>query len=739
MQLNSAECGYEMLSSRNINRVVAIVIIWIVAIVAVQARLLGLQVFSSNTFKKKACQQQRKPQDIPAKRGTIFDRNGIALAVDNLFYDIYGDPSQIDDPQMVDSVLCQIFQKPKGYYFKRINEAYGRFFVYLEWKVDISQATKVREHKLRGVGMTPIYNRFYPYGKIASTLIGCVGHDGEGLDGIEYFYNKELSGVSAQKIVFTDAFGRTYPLLCYSTGEPIPGNDLYLTIDIRLQQILQSELENAVSEHSADGAYGVFMNPKTGEILAMASVPNYDPNEYSEFPLNLRRNRVITDPYEPGSIFKLVTMSAALSEQVISTFDTIDTDHGRAKICGRIVKDVHSLGKIPVPDVIVHSSNVGITKIAQFLDKKKLYEYIRRFGFGTITGIDLPGENGGILRNVKEWWGTSMATIPMGYEIAATPLQLICAYGAVANKGRLMKPLAVKKCVGYDETVNWQRKPMVVRQVISKEIADTMTEMFRNVVIRGTARRANSKFIDIAGKTGTTHKQKEKAKGYHEQEYYSSFIGYAPSDNPEVVGLIMVDNPHKNGYYGGVVAAPVFRDVLEKAVSSGIFTLKTSRYLSLNQDGKNKIVSVPFLVRTTPEQAKELLKHRGLSAKFYGIGNIVVEQSPSPGRALKIGSIVVLHLQQMPVKSDKTSIVPDVRGLPLRNAIDKLAKADIKFRIEGFGIVTEQYPPPKTAVDTNGICVLICGSKDSEKFTQFTKSVSNNTFSMDSVNTVQPQ
>ena len=701
-----------MLSGKNINRLVAIVIVWAVVVFVVQSRLLGLQIVSSGELKKKACQQQRKPQDIPARRGTIYDRNGIALAVDNLFYDVYGDPSQIEDPILVDSVLCQIFHKERGYYLKRIEDSPSRFFVYLEWKVDVSQATKIRESKLRGIGMTPIYNRFYPYGKIASTVIGCVGHDGVGLDGIEYLYNDELSGIPTQKIVFTDAFGRTYPLLCYSTGEPVPGNDLYLTIDIRLQQILQSELERAVAKHLADGAYGVFMNPKTGEILAMASVPNYDPNEYSEFPLKLRRNRIITDPYEPGSIFKLVTMAAALSEQVVSTSDTIDTDHGRAKICGRIVSDVHSLGKIPLADVIVHSSNVGIVKVAQFLTKKKLYEYICRFGFGTITGIDLPGENGGLLSNVNKWSGTTMATIPMGYEIAATPLQIICAYSTIANSGRLMRPLAVKKCVRYDGTIKWNKKPMVVRQVIPREIVDTLTQMFRDVVVRGTATKANSNFIAIAGKTGTSHKQKKGEKGYYAREYYSSFVGYAPYDNPEVVGLIMVDNPKKGGHYGGVVAAPVFRAVLEKAISSGISSLPTSKQIEFSSKNGRSIVSVPYLIRTTPEQAEEILRLRGLSAKFYGVGNIVVEQSPSPGRALKPGSTVILHLRQMPLKSSRVVSVPDVRGMPVRNAVNELAKSDVKFRIDGSGIVVEQYPEPDTKIDTNGICVLICRSKD---------------------------
>lgn len=700
-----------MLSDKNINRLVAMIVIWALAVIVVQARLLGLQLLSSKSFKKRACQQQRKPQDVPARRGTIYDRNGVVLAIDNLFYDIYGDPSQIDNPELVDSVLCQIFQRPKGYYSQKIADAYGRFFVYLEWRVDMAQAAEVRRHRLSGVAMTPIYNRFYPYGKIASTIIGCVGHDGEGLDGIEYLFNEELSGTPTQKIVFSDAFGKTYPLLCYSTGEPVPGCDLYLTIDIRLQQILQSELEKTIKENHADGAYSVFINPKTGEILAMASVPNYDPNEYSKYPLNLRRNRVITDPYEPGSIFKLVTMAAALSEHLVSLADTIDTKNGRAVICGRKVTDVHRMGKISTAEVIIHSSNIGIVKIAQMLDKKTLYEYIKRFGFGTITGIDLPGEADGILRTVSKWWGTSMATIPMGYEVSATPLQIVCAYGVVANHGKLMRPFAVKKCIRSDGEIKWQKNPMIVRQAIPKEVADTLNEMFRKVVTEGTGKMADSPFLALAGKTGTTHKQKTGERGYHEKKYFSSFVGYAPYEDPKIVGLVVVDNPRSGAYYGGTVAAPILRTVMEKATSSGILQLPTERTVTMENTPQKNKVYVPNLIRTTPEQAIRLLQSRGLAAKFYGIGDIVADQSPQHGRAIEPNSVVILYLKPILPKSGDSLKVPDVRGMTIRDAINKLASANVPFRVEGHGVVTEQSPPPNTMIDTNGVCIILCRPK----------------------------
>ncbi len=700
-----------MFSPRNIGRLVFVVVVWAVAIAAVQARLVGLQVISSAKLRQRAKRQQQKLRDIPARRGTIYDRNGKPLAVDNLFYDIYGDPSQIDDPDLVDSVLCGIFGRPRGYYRKRILDAAGRFFVYLELKVDVPHAMRVRAKNLEGVHMTPIYNRFYPYGSTASTVIGYVGHDGRGRGGLELFYDKQLAGKPAQRLIFTDACGRTYPLLHYSLGNPVPGSDIYLTIDIRLQQILEAELKDALSRHCADGACGVFLDPRTGEVLAMASVPNFDPNDYSSYPLQLHRNRTITDPFEPGSIFKLVTMAAALCEGLITPFDTVDCERGRAFICGRVVRDVHGMGKVPAREVIVHSSNVGITKIAQLLEKRTFYEYIRRFGFGTCTGIDLPGESGGILRPPARWSKTTMATLPMGYEISATPLQIACAYAAVANRGKLMKPFVVSKVVRYDGRVVWRREPMAVRQVIPQEVADTLGAMFRDVVLHGTATLANSRAIPIAGKTGTAHKHKRGARGYEENAYFASFVGYAPYGDPVVVGFVMVDNPRRGHYYGGVVAAPVLRAVLEKAVSSGIIVLPAERSVALAGGRGDSGAVVPDIRRMTPQQAEVLLARCGLEVQFRGVGKVICDQSPAPGRRLERGSVVIAYLAPLAPRCKDSVVVPDVVGLSLRRAAEKLARAGVRFVVHGHGIVVEQVPKAESVVDTAAVCVLLCEPK----------------------------
>ncbi len=704
-----------MFSQTNINRLVIVALLWAAAIITIQARLVKLQVFSAKNFKQRAIGQQRKSKDIPARRGSIYDRNGKLLATDNYFFDIYADPQQLENLDEADSILCQVFYRPTGYYLSKILPCIHRRFVYLERTVDMQTAKKLKSCKLHGIYMTPLYSRSYPFGATASTVLGCVDQDRKGIAGLEVMYDSVLAGIPTQKLIFTDAHGQDYTLLCYSTGEPIPGDDLYLTIDIELQQVLESELKKAIEVNDAASACGILINPNTGEVLALASLPDFDPNEYVKYPLEMRKNRNVTDPYEPGSIFKLVTFAAALAENLITIQDTVDTKRGIIELCGREVSDVHAIGKVTAADVIIKSSNVGIVLIAQALEKVKFYEYIRKFGFGTLTNIDLSAESNGILRPPGKWWGTSMATLPMGYELSATPIQIACAYGAVANDGVLMRPYLVKEIQKFHGRVVCHRNPLKVRQVVPKWVADTLTYLFRCVVTEGTGTKANSDVIEIAGKTGTSHKSLVGELGYHENQYYSSFVGYAPYDEPYVVGLIVVDNPQAGFYYGGTVAAPVFKSVLEKAISAGIFPAPAAQKLYVHKRSNNDLVSIPNLVRTAPEQALQLLAMRNLDAKFYGSGDIIIDQSPEPGRGVEPGTVIILHLRQLPVEQRDTIVVPDVIGYSLRKAIEIMADSGVPFRVEGSGVVASQLPPPNSITDSNMVCVLLCKAK-SESF-----------------------
>ncbi len=700
-----------MLSSKNINRIVLIVILWILAIVVVQARLVQLQIFESSRLKRMARRQQLKDKDIPARRGAIYDRHGRLLAVDNVYYDMVADPTQMENIDEADSILCSIFGRESGYYLRKILPHINKRFVYLEKKITPPYADKVKQSHIKGIYFLPFYSRSYPYGTAASTVIGYVDNEGKGQAGIELYYDSLLSGQVGKEHIFTDAYGRDYPLLSYVLKEPIPGNDLYLTIDIELQRILEAELWRALETHKAKSASGILLDPHTGEVLAMASVPNFDPNNYSAYPLQNIGNRNIIAPYEPGSIFKLITFAGALAESLISLEDTIDTDHGVLHIRGRVVTDVHSLGKVPARDVLVYSSNVGTVIIAQKFDDRTFYKYIKLFGFGSPTNIDLPSESRGLLRPPEKWWGTTMATLPIGYEISATPIQIACAYASVANSGVLMRPYVVQKAVSYTGKVVYARSPLKVRRTVPRWVVDSLVELFREVVVRGTAKGANSEVIDFAGKTGTSHKAKIGERGYQARAYYASFAGFAPYKNPFVAGIIVVDEPSAGYHYGGQVAAPVFKNVLEKAISAGIFPSPKSRKLFVNPREEEAVV-VPDLINTTPEQARILLELRGLEAKFYGVGTVVAQQSPLPGKPVEKNTVVILHLAQPPVADSDSVAVPDVRGFTVREAVAELARAGIMPKIEGSGVVVEQMPAPGEMVVKTGTCVLMCKPKE---------------------------
>ncbi len=612
----------------------------------------------------------------------------------------------------IDSVLCKTFHKEYGYYRRKILESPVKFDLCLEGKVDADIGSRLSENAVLGMRIVPIYERCYPFGKLASTIIGCVGAEGRGLEGIELQYNDILAGEPSQKFVFTDGSGKQYLMLCDTENEPRPGNDIYLTIDIRIQEMLECELENAMELYNANSACGVFLDHRTGEILAIGSIPNYDPNEQSKYTPERRRNRAITDPYEPGSIFKLVTMAMALEEGIISTTDTFDCENGEYSVCGRILKDVHGIGKVPASEIIVQSSNIGIVKIAQLAEKQVLYDYIKRFGFGSISGIDFPGECSGSLKSPENWWLTTLATIPMGYEISATPLQIACAFGAIANDGIYMRPYIAYKCENQYREMRLLHEPVAVRRVVSKEVADTLKSLLQSVVVRGTAQQARSSLIDFAGKTGTSRKQKTGTRGYFSESYYSSFGGFAPCDKPLISGMILIDDP-RGKYYGGSVAAPVFARVMEKVFSANILNHPYgTKFRPIATASSPENVVVPDICGSTPEQAKEILHARKISVEFEGEGSLIVNQSPEPGRIVEQGDVVIAYLQDYPkTNSDSIIVVPDVVNMPLRDAIVRLSRAGINFRIEGSGIVVAQSPRKDCAISREDVCVLLCKAK----------------------------
>jgi cell division protein FtsI/penicillin-binding protein 2 len=439
----------------------------------------------------------------------------------------------------------------------------GRY-VRLKTKVDEETAQQIRALKLKGLVFEDQYLRTYPNGTLASHVIGFVDSDHKGVQGIEAAMNNYLSGVAGYEIIERDRKGREIRALRAEEIEPRDGYHVVLTLDHVIQHIAESELDKAMTEFRPYAGVIIVSRPKTGEILAMSSRPTFDLNNPGEAPADARRNRCISDVAEPGSTFKIVNISGALNDGIVRLSDRFDCHNGAFLYAGRILHDAHPYGILPIEGILYKSSNIGAAVVALKMGAPRVHEYIRRYGFGRKTGIGLPGEVSGIAHPLNNWTKLSITRIPMGHEIAATPIQMMMAMNAIGNGGRLMKPMIVKRVLDENGRAILENQPQQVGQPISPQTTAAMTAALRKVPTPdGTAPKAAVDGFDVAGKTGTAQKIEN---GQYVRKYYSSFIGYLPATDPEISILVSLDDPSGGAYYGGTVSGPVFRRVAEKVV-----------------------------------------------------------------------------------------------------------------------------------------------------------------------------
>jgi cell division protein FtsI (penicillin-binding protein 3) len=543
-----------------------------VGFAAVVFRLVDIMLLSHDRFQAKAKGQQTKSEIVPVKRGMIFDRRGRELAVNLDAESIYCDPAEIVSPEQTASAISVAMNKRPEAVLAKINS--DKRFNWIERKIDIDKTIALKEMKLKGVGFIPEARRFYPKGSLASHVLGFVNIDNNGLEGIEQKYNRYLA-VNQEKIsVQRDAKGN---VLSEGTNREIKGDSLVLTIDEGLQYIAEKNLDEAMSRWQASSATIIMMNPYNGEVLAMASRPSYDPNNPAEAKPQQRRNRAITDLYEPGSTFKIVTGAAALQEKAVTLDKKFDCSAGYIEVGGRKIKDAHKHGVLTFKEVIQKSSNVGTIKVALGLGKGKLYEYIRKFGFGDKTGIDLMGEVSGLVRPPDRWSGMSIGAIAIGQEIAVTPLQVLRAYSVIANGGFLVKPHIVSKIISPDGKLIHSTSETAQR-ILSEETATVFRGVLKTVTEEGgTATQAAVDGNQVAGKTGTAQLFDHKTKRYSTTNYISSFVGFVPADSPQIAMIVVIQEP-RGQIYGGVVAGPVFKKIANESLS----------YLRVPRDDSNE-------------------------------------------------------------------------------------------------------------------------------------------------------
>jgi cell division protein FtsI (penicillin-binding protein 3) len=554
-------------------RILAILLLMGLGFTLVAMRLVYLQVIKRAELTARAERQQERLVKLEPKRGTIYDRMHRELAVSLDVDSIYCVPVEIENPRAVARRLSPILHENPRLLERRL--ACDRRFLWLSRKIEPAKAEKVKALGNPEIGSLLESRRFYPKKTLAGPLLGFTGMDNEGLEGLERAYDKVLRGISGWMIAEKDAVGRTvFPGGSgFRYQQPTkPGNDIVLTIDEVIQHIAEKELDQALTISHAKGGVCIVMNPQTGEILALSvrTTVNgrqaFNPNEPQLYKPAEWRNRAVTDAYEPGSIFKPVLASAALEERVVHPLERIDCSAGKIQIADRVIKDAHENGVLTFTDVIAESSNVGTIKVALRLGKERYSKYVTAFGFGSKTGVDIPGEIPGLLKDYRAWSGVSIGSIAIGQEIGVTPMQMAAAYCALANGGMLMKPYIVSNIVDHDGGEGKSFGPQLVRRVISQETCAKVNKILQRVVESGTGQKAQPSGYTAAGKTGTAQKIDQKTGLYSKKDYVSSFVGFVPAASPKLVILVMVDTP-EGVVWGGSVAAPVFKAIAEQSLA----------------------------------------------------------------------------------------------------------------------------------------------------------------------------
>lgn len=543
-------------------RLKLIIFFLILSLFILLIRLFFIQIKRSSYLSEIARDQHLEFIKIKPARGIIYDRNMKELAVNLKLDSLYCVPEKVKNKIEVSERLSSILGVERDIILEKLMRK--KMFVWIARKISKETASQIKELDIEGIYFIKENKRFYPKGRLASQIIGFTDLDGRGIEGIELLYDTYLKGVAGWYTVVRDAKGRELSSLRDNWTPSQDGYNLILSIDEIIQHIAERELEKVAKRYNARGGVVVVMNPNSGEILALANYPAFDSNYISDSDAEARRNRAICDIFEPGSAFKIITASAALQEQKMQLEDKVYCEDGSYRIMRHTLHDYKPYGWLTFPEVFIYSSNIGTVKIAQELGEEELYRYIKLFGFGTETGVDLPGEVEGILRDRKSWSKLSIAAIPIGQEIAVTPLQLACAISAIANNGILLRPFVVKYIQDSNNNIVRLSQPQVQRRVISVDTAQKLKQILVDVVEKGTGKKAKIRGYRVAGKTGTAQKVTSSGQ-YSHTKFTSSFIGFVPADKPAISVVVVIDEPHPL-YYGGLVAAPVFQRVAEETL-----------------------------------------------------------------------------------------------------------------------------------------------------------------------------
>ncbi len=637
-------------------RIHLVSVFFIGGLIAIFFRVYQLQVLQQEYLRGIAKNGIIGNTKLPPKRGVIYDRDGHELAISVQVGSVFAHPKQVKDKNKTARALSKILGEKRSLILKKLKR--NRSFVWVKRRIPQTLAEQVKALNLKGLGVTTETRRYYPGRETAAHIIGFAGTDNQGLEGIEKKFDGLLRGPEEKLSFMRDALGRPFAVTRPVTSDRRI-HDLHLTIDKDIQYKAQASLRAAVKKAKARGGHCVVVDPNTGEILAMAVVPEFNPNVFFNYKPYQWRNRAVTDCFEPGSTIKAFLLSAALEESVVSPLSQFYCEQGKFKVGGRVVHDTHKYGDLSVADIVVHSSNIGAIKLGQKLGYRKFTEYLKNFGFGKRAKIDLMGERGGFIRGVKNARTIDQATLFFGQGMTSTSLQLTMAMAAIANGGKLMRPYVVSRVVDESGSTTKKVGPKVVKRTISDKTARKVAAILEGVATEeGTAAQAAVEGYRVAGKTGTSQKVDPETKRYSKKKYVASFVGFVPSDKPRLVIMVMIDEP-KGHIYGGLVAGPVFKEVGSWA-----------------------------------------LNHLRISPQPSLLGNIKVQsaqaQDQPENAAPQISPETPLPLPH----AVRAAQLPDFTGLGMREVLKRGRALGLKVCLEGSGLAIRQNPDPGSLLKT---------------------------------------
>jgi len=681
------------------NRLIVLAVLLSVFWLALEANLFRLQVLDHQQFNKIADNQYLKRITLPARRGMILDRNGEKLASNTIQYDLAADPELILHKSKLARLCAMQFGGTVQAFEKKLNGC-GRF-KYLARKISKDHLKKFIALNDPGILTPNSFRRQYPYGAYAAQLLGFTDPDNRGLSGLELQFDSQLRGKKGEAVLQYDGPRRVFFNADNPIKPPQDGQNIVLTIDKNIQTVLDQELAQGVKAVKAKNGLAVIIEPFSGRILAMANYPSFDLNRQQKYKSEtVKRNRVITDVYEPGSTMKVITAAVLLQEQLKRPSDLVYCGQGSYRLFNRVFHDSRKHGWLTFKKVIEKSSNIGTIKLSSVIKPNLLFRYFKNFGFGSKTGVGLIGEAEGFLPNPQKWNRVTKASLSIGYGISVTALQMAAAYAAVVNGGYLYRPYVVDHLTKPNAEITQQARPEIIRQILSKEVSAQLKAFMLGVVKNGTGKKAKPQNIEVGGKTGTAKILKPDRSGYYSKRYVASFVGFAPYNRPQYVCAVVVNEP-RSAFYGGSVAAPIFRKVIRRIINLE----KEKTYLRFTQNTQQqrlikKITDLPPLDGFEPAYAKALLEARNIKYKIEGQGPVVRSHSID-------GKRVILQRGQLLVKN---ATVPKVVGLTLREAISKIDLARFRINIKGqsSGLVRKQEPPPGQKISERTTLTLTC-------------------------------